>query len=100
MALLDVGDATTLGGSLLARLHEILHVAPNVEVCGAARAARNEAWSSPPRPTPPLGYVSLELIPRDIESPVEDTKDIDIAVVLYEVCDPVVPIEQHSDVAR
>jgi hypothetical protein len=62
--------------------------------------ALHEAWRSPPRPTPPPGYVALELIPRDVQRAMEDTKDIDIAVILDEVRDPIVPIEQYPDMAR
>jgi hypothetical protein len=73
---------------------------PNVEVYGAARTAEDEARPAPPRPTPPPGYVSLELIPRDVERSMEDTEDIDIAVILDEVCDAVVPVEQYPDMTR
>jgi hypothetical protein len=30
----------------------------------------------------------------------EDTEDIDIAVILDEVCDAVVPVEQYPDMTR
>jgi len=30
----------------------------------------------------------------------EDTEDIDTAVILDEVCDTVVPVEQYSDMTR
>jgi hypothetical protein len=65
-----------------------------VEVCGAASTAGDEALSLPPRPAPPPGYVSLELIPRDVERPVEDAEDVNISVVLDEVRDAVMSIEQ------
>jgi len=30
----------------------------------------------------------------------KDTEDVDVAVILHEVCDPVMPVEQNSDVSR
>ncbi len=30
----------------------------------------------------------------------KDTEDVDVAVILHEVCDPVMPVEQNPDVAR
>jgi hypothetical protein len=66
---------------------------PNVEVCGAAGVTHNEAERSPLRPTPLPGYVALELIPRDVQRSVEYAKDVDIAVVLDEVRDSVMPVE-------
>ena len=42
----------------------------------------------------------LELVPGDIERPMKDAEDVDISVVLDEVCDPVVPVEQYPHVAR
>jgi len=65
----------------------------NVEVCGAAGVAHHEAGRSPPRPTPLPGYVALELILRDIQRSMEYAKDVDIAVVLDEVRDSVMPVE-------
>ena len=44
--------------------------------------------------------MALELIARDVQHSMEDTKDVDIAVVLDEVCDPEVPVKQNPDVAR
>ena len=41
-----------------------------------------------------------ELIPRDIERTEKDAKNIDISVVLHEVCDPVMSVEQDADVSR
>jgi len=38
----------------------------NVEVCDAASLTSDEAMRFPPRPATPPGYVSLELIPRNI----------------------------------
>jgi hypothetical protein len=55
-----------------------------------------EAW----RPTPLPGYVALELIPRDVQCPMEDAEDVDIAVVLDQVRDSVVPVEEYPDAAR
>ena len=40
-----------------------------------------------------------ELIPRDIERTVEDTKNIDASVVLHEVGDSVMPVEQYANVS-
>jgi hypothetical protein len=77
-----------------------LHWRDNVEVCGAAKTRPSAAWHAPPRPTPPPGHVSLELIFRDVERSMEDTQDIDIAVILDEVCDAVVPVEQYPDMTR
>jgi hypothetical protein len=71
-----------------------------VEVCGAANTGPSGVWRLPPRPTPPPGHVSLELIPRDVERSMEDTKDIDVAVVLDELRDPIMPLEQYPDMAR
>lgn len=72
----------------------------NVKVCGAASTSHNEAMPSPPRPAPPPCYVSLELVPRDVECSVEDTQDIYVAIVLDEVCDAVLPIQQYAHVTR
>ena len=33
-----------------------------------------------------------KLVPRDVERAMEDTEDVDVPVVLYQVRDPVVPI--------
>ena len=76
------------------------HVRSNVEVCGAASATGDEALPLPPRPAPPPGYVSLELIPRDVERPVEDAEDVNVPVLFDEISDSVVPIEQYPYVAR
>lgn len=75
-------------------------VSPNVKVCGAADASQNAARRLPPRPTPLPSYVASQLIPRDVQRAMEHPKDVDIAVVLEEVCDPVVPVKQNPDVAR
>jgi len=42
--------------------------------------------------------VASELIPRDVQRAMEDAEDIDIAVVLDEVRDSVVPVEKYPDV--
>jgi len=70
----------------------------NVEVCGAASKARDEALPRPPRPALPPCYVSLELIPRDVERSVEDAEDVNVPVVLDELRDSVVPVKQYPDV--
>src|SRR5882672_10321663 len=40
-----------------------------------------------------------KLIATDIESTVENTQHIDVAAILDQVRDPVVPVEQNSDVS-
>jgi hydroxyethylthiazole kinase-like sugar kinase family protein len=39
----------------------------------------------PPRPATPPGYVSLELVPRNIKRAVKDAEDVDVPVILDEV---------------
>ena len=46
------------------------------------------------------GYVLSELIPRDVERTVENAKNVDVSIILHEISDPVMPIEQDSDVSR
>jgi hypothetical protein len=75
-------------------------MAPNVEVCGAASAAFDEGGRLPPRPSTPPGYVSLELIPGDVQRPMKDAKDIDVSIVLDDVCNSVVPVEQHAHLVQ
>jgi hypothetical protein len=41
-----------------------------------------------------------KLIPRDIKGAVEDAEDVDVSIILHGVCDPIVSIEQDSDVTR
>jgi len=72
----------------------------NVEVCGAAGAVPRKAGRWPPRPAPLPGYVALELIPRNVQRAMENSKDVDIAVVLDQVRNTVVPVEKYSDIAR
>lgn len=86
-----------VGSSDLPLEHRKAH---NVEVCGAAGAARHEAGRLPPRPAPLPGYVALELIPRDVQRAMENAKDVDIAVILDGVRNSVVPVEKHPDMAR
>lgn len=40
-----------------------------------------------------------ELISRDVQRPMEDTQDVDVAVVLDEVRDSVMPLEKYLDMA-
>lgn len=72
----------------------------NVKGCGAAGAAHHDTGRSLPRPAPLRGYVALELIPRDVQCVMENAKDVDIAVVLDEVRNSVVPVEKYPDVPR
>ena len=73
---------------------------PNVEVCGAPRGLLANGTLEPARPAPPPGYVSSELIPRDVERPMKNTEDIDVSVVFNEICDSVVTVEQNSHASR
>jgi len=41
-----------------------------------------------------------ELILRDIEGTVKDAKDVDVSIILHEICNPVVPVEQDADISR
>ena len=75
-------------------------LALNVKVCGAASKAVDKRSPLPPRPATPPGYVSLELVPRDVERTVEDAEDVNVSVILEEVGNPIVPIEEYSYVAR
>src|SRR5487761_2624328 len=43
---------------------------------------------------------ALNLIPSYIERAVKDAENVDVPVILHEVCDSVMPIEQNSDVSR
>lgn len=38
------------------------------------------------------GYVPLQLIFRNVERPVKDAEDVDVAIVFYEVSDSVMPV--------
>lgn len=73
---------------------------PNVEVCGAASLAVDVATQSPPRPATPPCYVSLELVPRNIKSAMEDAEDVDVPVIFFEVRDSVMPIQQDPNVTQ
>jgi hypothetical protein len=42
----------------------------------------------------------LELIPVDIQGTMKDTKNIDVALILDEVRNTIVPIKQNANVAQ
>lgn len=46
-----------------------------------------------------IRFLTSKLILRDIERAVENAQDVDVSIVLHEVCDAVMPIEQNSDVS-
>ena len=41
-----------------------------------------------------------ELIPRNVERGVKDAKNVDVSIVLHEICDTVMPIKQNPDISR
>lgn len=66
-------------------------------IMNVARTALPESKAYPLKPMP-YRHIS-ELIFRDVQRAVKNTRHVDVPIVLHQVGDPVVPIEQESDVA-